>query len=254
LVVCEASEQGLAICRPGDGHTLGLPGILADVSVGRLELVNNGLALEIEDLDAAGSGSAQPVAVGREDKSIDNITSLKRVEVLALVQIPEHGDTVLATGGSERTVGRDGDGVDVTGVAVVVGLQLELREFPDLDDLVPTARNNDRVHDVGAESDARNPLGVTLLLNVVFAFSESVPEFDGPVARTRDDLTVVGAEADGKDIGSVANKAAGGQSGVQVPETESVIPGRGEGELAIGGNDDIRNEVVVAVENTFGVS
>ena len=52
--------------------------------------------------------------------------------MLALVQVPEHGDTVLATGGSEGAIGRHGDGVDVASVAVVVGLQLELREFPDL--------------------------------------------------------------------------------------------------------------------------
>jgi len=52
--------------------------------------------------------------------------------VLALVQIPEHGDTILATRSSKRTIGGDRNGVDVTGVAVVVGLQLELRELPDL--------------------------------------------------------------------------------------------------------------------------
>lgn len=52
--------------------------------------------------------------------------------MLALIEVPKHGDAVLATGGSERTIGGDGDGVDVSGVAVVVGLQLELREFPDL--------------------------------------------------------------------------------------------------------------------------
>ena len=52
--------------------------------------------------------------------------------MLALVQVPEHGDAVLATGGSERAIRGDGDGVDVTGVSVVVGLQLELGEFPDL--------------------------------------------------------------------------------------------------------------------------
>ena len=52
--------------------------------------------------------------------------------MLALVQVPEHGDTVLATGGSEGAIGRHRDGVDVASVAVVVGLQLELREFPDL--------------------------------------------------------------------------------------------------------------------------
>lgn len=52
--------------------------------------------------------------------------------MLALVQVPEHSDTVLAAGCRERTIGRDRDGVDVAGVAVVVGLELELRELPDL--------------------------------------------------------------------------------------------------------------------------
>jgi len=45
--------------------------------------------------------------------------------VLALVQIPEHGDTILATRGGKRTIGGDRNSVDVAGMAVVVGLQLE---------------------------------------------------------------------------------------------------------------------------------
>jgi hypothetical protein len=52
--------------------------------------------------------------------------------VLALVEVPQHGDTVLSTGGGERSIGRNGEGVDVTSVAVVVGLQLALVELPDL--------------------------------------------------------------------------------------------------------------------------
>ena len=90
------------------------------------------LALKVEDLDARRGRRAEPVTVGGEDKGVDNIASLERVQVLALVEVPEHGDTVLATGGREGTVGGDRDGVDVTRVAVVVGLELELREFPDL--------------------------------------------------------------------------------------------------------------------------
>ncbi len=90
------------------------------------------LALKVEDLDARCGSSAEPVAVGGEDEGVDDIAGLERVQVLALIQVPEHGDTVLAAGGCERTIGRDRNGVDVTSVAVVVGLELELRKLPDL--------------------------------------------------------------------------------------------------------------------------
>lgn len=52
--------------------------------------------------------------------------------MLALVEVPEHGDAVFASGGSEGTIGRHGYSVDVSGVSVVVGLQLELGQLPDL--------------------------------------------------------------------------------------------------------------------------
>lgn len=96
------------------------------------------LALEVEDLDAGGGGRAEPVAVGGEDEGVDDVASLERVEVLALVEVPEHGDAVLAAGRRQRAIGRDRDGVDVAGVAVVVGLELELRELPNLITTVST--------------------------------------------------------------------------------------------------------------------
>jgi len=52
--------------------------------------------------------------------------------VLGLVQVPEHGGAILSTRSAERTVRGDGDGVDVTGVASVVGLNAAGSEFPDL--------------------------------------------------------------------------------------------------------------------------
>lgn len=52
--------------------------------------------------------------------------------MLAVVQVPEHGDTVLATGSGQGSVGGDGEGVDVAGVTEVVGLELASVEFPDL--------------------------------------------------------------------------------------------------------------------------
>jgi hypothetical protein len=63
---------------------------------------------------------------------VDLVTSGEGVEVLRLVQIPQHGGSVLATGGAERAVGGDGDGVDVASVADVVGLDAARSEFPNL--------------------------------------------------------------------------------------------------------------------------
>ena len=132
LVVGVTSEESLAISAPGQGDALGLPALLANLHELGLELVNLGLLLEVEDDDAGGGGSAQPVAVGREDKGVDLVTGGERVQVLGLVQVPEHGGTVLATGGAERAVGGDGDGVDVAGVTDVVGLETAGSELPNL--------------------------------------------------------------------------------------------------------------------------
>ena len=131
-VVRVSGKQGLAVGAPGQGDALGLPALLADLHVLGLELVDLALLLEIEDDDARGGGGAQPVAVGGEDERVDLVTGGERVQVLGLVQVPQHGGSVLATGRAERAIGRDGDGVDVAGVADVVGLDAARREFPNL--------------------------------------------------------------------------------------------------------------------------
>lgn len=124
------SEEGLAVSGPRKRGALDL----LDALTGNLgdDVVNDRLGLEIEDLDARSGSSAEPVSVGGEDEGVDDVSSLKRVEVLAVVEVPKHGDTVLASGGGERSIGGDGDGVDVAGVAVVVGAELALGELPNL--------------------------------------------------------------------------------------------------------------------------
>lgn len=137
-VVSVASEQSLAISGPGQADTLGLSALLANGGELRLQLVNLALLLKIEDDDAAGGGSAQPVSVRGEDEGVDLVVGVERVQVLGLVEVPEHGGTILATGGAQRAIRRDGDGVDVTSVANVVGLQLAGGQLPNLDSLVKT--------------------------------------------------------------------------------------------------------------------
>lgn len=63
---------------------------------------------------------------------MDLVAGGEGVEVFRLVEVPEHGGSVLAAGGAEGSIGGDGDGVDVAGVADVVGLNAAGSEFPDL--------------------------------------------------------------------------------------------------------------------------
>jgi len=252
LVISVTREQSSAISGPGKGNALRVLGFLATLEEFGRELVNNGLGLEIPDLDARGGGSAEPVAVGREDKGVDNVTSLKRVQVLRVVKIPEHNNAVLTAGSAEGTIGGNGDSVDVTGVTNVVGSELALGEFPNLDNLVPTTGNNDGVGRVGGETNARNPLSVAIFLDVVLALTKSVPQLDGLVTGTRDNLTVVRGERDGQNIVGVSDETAGGGTSVQVPKTKSLIPGGGQGELTVRGDNNILNKVVVASESLTG--
>jgi hypothetical protein len=106
-----------------------------------------------------------------------------------------------------------------------------------LDELVPASGNDDGVLGVGREPDARDPLGVALVGDGVLAVTEGVPELDGAVARAGDDLAVVGGEGDGQNVVGVADETAGGDTGGQLPQTEGLVPGRGQGVGAVRGDD-----------------
>lgn len=54
------------------------------------------------------------------------------VQVFAIVQVPEHGLHVLATGSTEGTVRGDSHCVQVTRVAKMVDLELAVGKVPDL--------------------------------------------------------------------------------------------------------------------------
>lgn len=108
----------------------------------------------------------------------------------------------------------------------------------DLDELVPAGGDNDRVLRVGAEADARSPLGVALLGDGVLAVTESVPELDGSIARTGDDLAVVGREADGEDVVGVADESSSGSTAGELPETQSLVP-RGRQSVGTVRGDDL---------------
>lgn len=168
--------------------------------------------------------------------------------MLALVEVPEHGLSVFASGGAEGTVWRNGDGVDVSGVSDVVGLQAAVSEVPDLDDSVPSSGNDDWIAGRWRESDVGNPVSVAIISDGVLALSKGVPQLDRLVARSGNDLSVVSGESNRKNVLGVGDELAGAHSLVQVPETKSLVPRSGKSELSVGRDDDVRDEVVVSGE------
>lgn len=106
-----------------------------------------------------------------------------------------------------------------------------------LDELVPTSGDDDGVLGVRGEADAGDPLGVALVGDGVLAVTEGVPQLDGAVAGSGNDLAVVGREGDGQNVVGVADEAAGGLTGGELPQTESLVPGGGEGVGTVGRND-----------------
>jgi len=268
LVISETSEQVEAVSRPSEGYAIGDSLVRALALRGRdlrLKLSNHLLGLQVPDLDGDLSGSNQPVPVGGEDHGVDNRSGFQRVQVLLLLQVPEHGSAVLSAGSAEGTIGRDSDSVQVSLVVlegVLQQLRLGVLEVPDLDLLVPAARNEEGRGRSGGESDARHPfvvsssLGIALGIvdQVVLHLAEGIPELDGAVTASRDDLSIVTGESDRQNVLSVADESADAVAISDVPKAESAVPGGGDSALGIGGEDNIRHEVVVASQSSLGLA
>jgi hypothetical protein len=240
--------QGRTISRPRQAHGIRRLRAFTNVLKIRAELLNKTLGLEIPNLNARLSGSAQPVTVRGEAQRVNNITSIEGIEALALSKIPKHGNAILATRGAQRTIRRNCDGVDIALMTGKVVAQFAVGQVPDLDELIPTSGDNDGVGGYRGETDARDPFSVTFRLrgNGILALTKSVPELDGAIAGTRDDLTVVNGEGNGEDILGVAQETTSGGAGVDIPKTKSAIPRARKAELAVGGDHHILNGVAVA--------
>lgn len=119
-----------------------------------------------------------------------------------------------------------------------------------LDELVPAGGDNDGVLGVGGEADARDPLGVALVGDGVLAVTEGVPQLDGAVTGSGDDLTVVGGEGDGQNVVGVADETAGGGAGGELPEPQGLVP-RGRQSVSTVGGDNLPKLSAFEVRSTF---
>lgn len=93
-----------------------------------------------------------------------------------------------------------------------------------LDQLVPASRDDDGVLGVGGEADAGHPLSVALVGDGELAVAEGVPQLDGSVAGSGDNLSVVGGEGDGEDVVGVADESAGGGASGKLPQAKGLVP------------------------------
>ncbi len=85
-----AGEQRLSVGAPGHAEALRRVrgGVPADL---RAQLLHHVLGLQVPDLDGGPGGGAQPVAVGGEAQRVDGVGVVEGVQVLAVVEVPQHG-------------------------------------------------------------------------------------------------------------------------------------------------------------------
>jgi len=132
-------------------------------------------------------------------------------------------------------------------------------EGPDFDQAIPSTGDDEWHLNRGGEANTGDPFIMTVIvgssgINGVLAFTEGIPELDGLISRSGDDLTVVDGEGDTEYILGVTYETTCGLTGVDFPKTEGSIPTSGECELSIGGDDNVGYEVVVSTEGAVGVS
>jgi len=137
--------------------------------------------------------------------------------------------------------------------------ELTVGQVPDLYKLVPSATDNERDRLGRRESDARNPHVVALALGIVsadgvLAFSKGVPQTDGSITRTGNDLTVVNGKGYGKDVLLMSNKSSGGLSGSDVPQSKFTVPRGRKSKGTIGRDNNVRDEVGVSPKSASGES
>jgi len=187
---------------------------------------------------------------------MDDSSSLKRVKALALIQVPKHGSSVLSSRGTKGAIWGNTDSVEVSSVSDKVVTEGKGVTHPNLDETIPSTGDNKWYLNRRAESYAGNPLGVTLSLSTEgeLALSKGVPELDGLISGSRDDLTVVKGEGNRKNILLVTDKSSGGLSRTDLPKSQGSIPRSRKSKLSIGGDNNIGDEVVVSTKSTTGVS
>eukprot|EP01084_Bolivina_argentea_P024166 45079_1 len=134
---------------------------------------------------------------------MDDFIGLQRGKKATLVEVPQHGGAVFAARGTQRAIGRDGNCVDVSGVAGERRSQCAVGHIPDADSVVPAGRHDDWVRNVGRKANARHPLSVGTGGGVIdgeFALAEGVPQIDGLIPGATDNLSIIGRKSHRQNV------------------------------------------------------
>jgi hypothetical protein len=222
------------------------------------EFGNDFLVLKVPNADRGLGSGAEPEAVGREGNLVDGFVAFEFIEEFTTAEIPELGNAVLSSGCAQAAVGGDSHGGDDTLVSTESRETLEFAQAPDLDEVVPTSRNDEGCSDSGGEANAADPVGVAVtVLHGVHAVTLDVPHLELGVAAARDNLTVIRGEGAGENVAGVTLELGDAVACLEVPEAESLVPRSGEGEFTVVGQSNVLNEATVAfkaAERGQGVS
>jgi hypothetical protein len=121
-----------------------------------------------------------------------------------------------------------------------------------LNELVPTSGDDGWLFWIWGESDGRNPVRVTLVGFVgELAVTNGVPDLDGSVTASRDDLSVVWGERDRQNVTGVANESLEGGAVGKVPKTKGLVPRSRDGESTVLGDGDVLDNVRVALKSSL---
>jgi len=223
-IISVSSKEGSSISRPGEGKASRVDGLGLEVGVVLVQIGNNCLALQIPNLNSTLGSSAEPISGWAENKRVNDVSSIQRVKVLSLVQVPESRSSVFTTRSTERTIGRYGDCINISSMSNRVGSEFAVGKIPHLHKFVPSSGHNDGVLNVGGESNTADPLCVTLLINGVFTLSKGIPQLNSLVSGARHNLSVVSGEGNRKNVLGVSNESSCSGSIVQFPKAESSVP------------------------------
>lgn len=115
-----------------------------------------------------------------------------------------------------------------------------------LNSLIPRSRDNSVGLVRWGESNSRNPVGVGS--QSLHTFTNGVPNLDGLVTRSRNNLSQVLGDGNRQHISSVAHESLGTFTRFQIPQSQGLIPRSRQSVSTVSRDGDILNNVRVASE------